>query len=74
MSKTASGKEVVRILKKHFGFFFVSQKGSYAKLQKQTDNGKVITIVPMHHELAYGTLRGALELAKIDFEEFKKFL
>ncbi|MDO8505683.1 MAG: type II toxin-antitoxin system HicA family toxin [bacterium] len=74
MSKTTSGKEVLVILTKHFGFVFVSQKGSHAKLRKQTDKGKVTTIVPMHHELAYGTLRGILELAKVDFEEFTKFL
>lgn len=74
MPKTASGKEVVQVLMKHFGFFFVSQKGSHVKLRKQTDKGRVTTIVPMHHELSYGTLRGVLELAKVDFVDFKKFL
>lgn len=74
MPKTASGKEVVKILTKYFGFVFVSQRGSHAKLKKHGLNGKIITIVPMHRELAYGTLRGVLELAKIDYKTFEQFL
>lgn len=74
MSKTGSGKEVVKILTKHFDFFFVSQKGSHVKLRKQSSEGAITTIVPMHDELSHGTLRGVLELAKIDYEDFKQFL
>ena len=74
MPKTASGKEVVKILMKEFGFLFVSQKGSHVKLSKQTSTGHVSTVVPMHHELAHGTLRGALDLARVDFKEFERFL
>jgi len=36
--------------------------------------GKVGTVVPLHKELKIGTLRGILKLAKIDEEEFAKFL
>jgi len=72
MAKTFSGREVIRILTRSFGFFFVSQKGSHVKLRKKL-NGKVITtIVPVHRELASGTLRGVLELAEITEEEFRK--
>ena len=74
MSSTASSKEVLKILTQHFGFYFVSQKGSHAKLRKNTEQGTITTIVPMHHELSHGTLRGVLELAKIDYKEFEKFL
>lgn len=74
MPRSASGKEVVKILTKYFGFHFVSQKGSHAKLKKSGLNGDIITIVPMHKELAQGTLKGVIELAQIDFQEFKKFL
>lgn len=74
MPRSASGKEVVRILTKHFGFYFVSQKGSHVKLKRQTDQGEVGTIVPMHRELAYGTPRGVLELGKVDVKEFEQYL
>ena len=74
MPKSASGKEVVSILTKHFGFHFVSQKGSHVKLKRQTDAGEIGTVVPMHHELAYGTLRGVLELARVDIKEFEKYI
>ena len=65
-----SGKEVIKILCRKFGFYFVSQKGSHAKLKKKVGNREIITIVPLHKELARGTLKGVLELAEIDEEEF----
>ncbi len=74
MPKTGSGQDVVKILTKHFDFFFVSQKGSHVKLRKQGDGVVITTIVPIHEELSYGTLRGVLDLAKVDYEEFRKFL
>ena len=74
MPRTTSGKEVVRILTKYFGFYFISQKGSHVKLKRQTNDGEIGTIVPMHHELAYGTLRGVLDLGKVDIKEFEKCL
>lgn len=70
MPKTVSGKIVVKILCREFGFYFVSQKGSHVKLAKQTTEEKIITIVPMHRELARGTLKSILELAQIDKDEF----
>jgi Predicted periplasmic or secreted lipoprotein len=74
MPKTVSGEEAMKILVKQFGFVFVSQKGSHAKLKKNSGNGTVVTIVPLHRELARGTLNGVLELAKVEFKEFEKFL
>jgi predicted RNA binding protein YcfA (HicA-like mRNA interferase family) len=65
-----SGKEVIKILCRKFGFYFVSQKGSHAKLKKKVGNREIITIVPLHKELARGTLKGVLELAEINEEEF----
>ncbi|MDZ4260532.1 MAG: type II toxin-antitoxin system HicA family toxin [Candidatus Sungbacteria bacterium] len=72
MPKTLSGKKVINILCRRFGFYFVSQKGSHVKLEKKIHTQKVVTIVPLHKELAHGTLRGALELARIDEKEFWK--
>ena len=74
MSKTASGRQVVKILCREFGFYFISQKGSHVKLGKKVDNHKIITVVPMHKELAHGTLRGVLELAEITEQELRKHL
>jgi len=39
-----------------------------------TPEGKVGTVVPMHKELKIGTLLGVLKLAKIDKEEFTKYI
>lgn len=70
MPKIISGKAIIKILCKEFGFRFISQKGSHVKLRKIILNKKITTIVPLHQELSPGTLRGVLELAEIDFEEF----
>ena len=70
MPKIFSGKGVVKILCKSFGFYFVSQRGSHVKLEKKTNGKTVITIVPLHRELAFGTLRGVLGLAQVDEREF----
>lgn len=72
MAKTFSGKQVVKILCREFGFYFISQKGSHAKLRKKI-NGIIITaIIPLHKELAPGTFLGVLELAEINEEDFQR--
>ena len=43
-------------------------------LKKQTNNGELGTVVPMHKELAEGTIRGILKQAKISIEDFLKAL
>ncbi len=63
---------MVKILIREFGFSFVSQKGSHTKLRRKVRGRIITTIVPMHRELAYGTLLGVLELAEIGEEEFRK--
>jgi len=70
MSRAVSGKRVVSVLTKQFGFTVVSQKGSHVKLKKRLESGDIITIVPMHKELAFGTLRGVLRLARVDYAQF----
>ncbi len=42
------------------------------KLSKKIRGREITTIVPLHKELAPGTLRGVLELAEVDEEEFWK--
>ncbi len=41
---------------------------------KFEEGRKIVTVVPLHDELAVGTLRGVLELAKVDLEEFLKYI
>lgn len=70
MPKPLSGKKVIKILCKEFGFYFISQKGSHAKLKKTMISREVITIVPLHKELTIGTLKGVLELAEVNKKDF----
>ena len=42
-------------------------------LRKETPKGAIGTVVPNHDELKVGTLKGILELAKIDEEDFEKY-
>lgn len=69
-----SGKEIVKILVKEFGFEITRQKRSYLVLRKFVEGRKVVTIIPMHKEVKLGTLMGILDLAQIDKEEFIKKL
>ncbi|MHA1737319.1 MAG: type II toxin-antitoxin system HicA family toxin [Candidatus Heimdallarchaeota archaeon] len=68
--KPVSGEKVVKILCNKFGFTISGRKGSHIRLAKQTKEGKIGTVVPLHKELKRGTLRGALRLAKITLDEF----
>lgn len=70
MPKIFSGKDVVKILSREFGFYFVSQRGSHIKLRRKIDNKTFTTVVPLHKELAPGTLRSSLELGGVELEKF----
>jgi len=67
--KVFSGVFVISILVKHFGFLFVAQRGSHVKLRAGGKGGRT-TIVPLHKELAPGTIKGILALAGVEKEEF----
>ena len=65
-----SGKYVIKILKKN-GFTIIRQKGSHVSLQKIYIDGTFNVIVPMHDELAKGTLLSIIKqsgLTRKDFE------
>lgn len=72
MPKPFSGKRVADMLIKFYGFHLVSQRGSHLKLKKAEAEGTIVTVVPLHRELAQGTLRGVLRLAKVEYEDFLK--
>ncbi|MBO4289776.1 MAG: type II toxin-antitoxin system HicA family toxin [Lachnospiraceae bacterium] len=61
--------QVIRALEKA-GFRFVSQIGSHRKYS----DGKHTVIIPMHRELAGGTLRSVLLQADMTIEELSLYL
>ena len=63
--------KIISILSK-FGFEKVSQKGSHVKYRNKITN--TIYIIPMHKEIAKGTLKSILEQASVELDDFLKFL
>ena len=72
--RKVSGEKVVRILCNNMGFEIRGRTGSHVRLSKTTSGGKVGTVVPMHRELKIGTLKGVLKLARVDEDDFSKYL
>lgn len=66
--------EIIKALEKS-GFVYKSQRGSHVKYVN-TDKGKSTktVIIPMHHEVARGTLRSILEQAGLSLDNFLKYL
>ncbi len=71
--KRVSGRQAIRALEK-MGFAQVRQRGSHVVLKKRISDGDVGCAVPLHRELAIGTLRGILRQAKVTPEQFMKNL
>jgi len=67
--KRISGKEMIRRLE-DLGFKQVRQRGSHVVLKKKIIDDEIGCVVPLHKELALGTLRGILKQAKLTVEEF----
>lgn len=65
-------KDVIKALHK-LGFSKVSQKGSHAKFRNESDPIRTV-IIPMHSELAKGTLKSILEQADISLDDFLNLL
>ncbi|MDO9535570.1 MAG: type II toxin-antitoxin system HicA family toxin [Bacillota bacterium] len=61
-------QEIIKVLE-IFGFKKVSQKGSHVKY-KGIENPSRVAIIPMHKEIAKGTLKSILEQASIKLEDF----
>lgn len=64
-----SGEELVKALKKA-GFQVVRQKGSHMSLRK----GEYKTVVPLHQELARGTLHGILNQCGLSRGDLERLL
>jgi predicted RNA binding protein YcfA (HicA-like mRNA interferase family) len=68
-----SGREILRALER-LGFVQTRQRGSHVVLKKSTPEGSVGCVVPLHDEVAIGTLRSILKQAKVSSDEFIKFV
>jgi predicted RNA binding protein YcfA (HicA-like mRNA interferase family) len=64
-----SGEELIKTLQKT-GFHKIRQKGSHVSLQK----GEFKTVVPLHPELARGTLLGILKQCGLGRDELLHLL
>lgn len=64
-----SGRQTIRALER-LGFRAVRQRGSHVVLRKDSPDGAVGCVVPLHRELATGTLRGILDQAGVSEDEF----
>jgi predicted RNA binding protein YcfA (HicA-like mRNA interferase family) len=64
-----SGAEAIRALER-LGFIQVRQRGSHVVLKRVGSERVTGCVVPLHVELATGTLRGILKQAGVTPEEF----
>jgi predicted RNA binding protein YcfA (HicA-like mRNA interferase family) len=71
--RKVSGREVIRALER-LGFEQVRQRGSHVILKKRTTAGDIGCVVPLHKELAIGTLRGILKQAEVTPAKFMESL
>ncbi len=60
-----SGKKAVKVFEK-LGFKIIRQKGSHVVMRK----GNRGCVIPLHSNLAIGTLKSAIKQAGLDNEEF----
>jgi predicted RNA binding protein YcfA (HicA-like mRNA interferase family) len=66
--KRVSGKAVIRALER-LGFVQTRQRGSHVVLKKMPE-AVIGCVVPLHHELAVGTLRGILKQGGVSPQDF----
>jgi predicted RNA binding protein YcfA (HicA-like mRNA interferase family) len=71
--RKVTGQEAIRALQR-LGFEKVRQRGSHVILKKETSEGAVGCVVPLHRELKIGTLHGILRQAKVTPGEFMDVL
>ncbi len=64
MPKQYSGKDVEKRLTR-LGFTIVSQKGSHLKMRRSVSRKTLTVIIPMHKQIAMGTLKSILTQAGI---------
>ncbi len=70
---SVSGERVIKALKRA-GFVELRQKGSHVSLEKRTRDKVWKTVVPMHSEVAKGTLADILKQCGLTVAEFLEVL
>lgn len=70
---SVSGERVVKALQRG-GFVQLRQKGSHVSLEKRTGDKVWKTVVPMHSEVAKGTLADILKQCGLTLAEFLELL
>lgn len=69
-----SGKEVIKALSK-IGFQHIRTSGSHAIINKEDkEKGKITIPVPLHKELAKGTLKSIMRQTRINLEQLLELL
>jgi predicted RNA binding protein YcfA (HicA-like mRNA interferase family) len=63
-----SGQQLIRALGQ-FGYETVRQKGSHIRLRHPSDAQRLPVTVPLHKEIAFGTLRRILRDVGITLEQ-----
>lgn len=71
MSKTFSGKQLVKALRR-VGYIVDHQKGSHIFMHNIYKN--ISVIVPFHRELKKGTLNSILKKAELTIDELKELV
>ena len=66
-----SGEQAITALQR-LGFVTIRQRGSHVILKKRIskEEEEIGCVVPLHHELAIGTLRSILRQARVSPDEF----
>jgi predicted RNA binding protein YcfA (HicA-like mRNA interferase family) len=67
------GADAIRALEQ-LGFSQIRQRGSHVVLKRMGPEGTTGCVVPLHDQLAVGTLRGILKQAGVTPEDFIKKL
>ena len=68
-----SGEQAIRAFER-LGFVRVRQRGSHVILRKETPEGPLGCVLPLHRVVAVGTLRSALRQARMPVDEFMAVL
>jgi predicted RNA binding protein YcfA (HicA-like mRNA interferase family) len=68
-----SGEDLIRTLEKS-GYIRVRQKGSHVRLRHATDTLRLPVTIPLHDEIAFGTLKRIPRDSKISTEELNSIL
>ena len=64
-----SGYEIIKYLER-LGFEKLRQKGSHVSMKKETQYGSIGCVIPLHKEVARGTLKSIIKQAHLSDEEF----